>query len=77
MVGKEKKMSAKNEWGLGSTQAPTRFSHAVVFILPTIWEPGTGYRSSKEMDESVQIRLVKPVFLTCPHDQSPRVINVF
>ena len=31
-------MRAKNEEGLGST----RFSHVVVFVLPTIWKPGTG-----------------------------------
>ena len=34
-------------------------------------------RSSKELDESVQFRLVKPVFLICARDQSPRVINIF
>ena len=28
-------------WGLASSQAPIRFSHAVVFVFPTIWEPGT------------------------------------
>ena len=28
---------------LASTQASTRFSHTVVFVFPTIWEPGTGY----------------------------------
>ena len=28
---------------LGRAQAPTRFSHAVVFVFPTIWEPRTGY----------------------------------
>ena len=29
------------------------------------------------MDESVQFRRLKPVFLICAHDQSPRVINIF
>ena len=32
--------------GAGGAQAPNRFSHAVVFVFPTIWEPGTGYLSS-------------------------------
>ncbi|XP_068704003.1 uncharacterized protein [Montipora foliosa] len=32
-------------------------------------------RSSKEMDESVQFQLAKPVFFICAHDQSPRVID--
>ena len=31
-----------NAW-VEATQAPTRFSHAVVFVFPIIWEPGTGY----------------------------------
>ena len=31
-----------NAW-VEATQAPTRFSHAVVSVFPTIWEPGTGY----------------------------------
>ena len=36
---RDKNMRAKNEWGLGqgaSTQAPTRFSHAVVFVFRTM-----------------------------------------
>ena len=28
---------------VASTQAPTRFSHAVFFAFPAIWEPGIGW----------------------------------
>ena len=40
---------------LAWTQASTRFSHAAVFVFPTIWEPGTGYRSiGKTLDSNDQ-----------------------
>ena len=41
-------MRAKNEWGLGAC-----FSHAVVFVFPTIWKPGAGY-TAKNCGTEVQ-----------------------
>ena len=48
-------MRAQNEWGLGSPASPRPKPPLAFPTQPTIWEPGTGYRSiGKTLDSNDQ-----------------------